>query len=137
MYMLQKINNKQNNVIFHIDKYNTKNEIVKKALSNHVSDTNVCEMICKSSHNGLCKPVPTMSKHTISIHGNITTLCKCILCECKVDEKTTHEFHMEEYNENVPPLKHLLQNRTWNEINGRICKNCHAKLQCHSIVKCQ
>ena len=65
MYMLQKINNKTNNVIFHIDKYNTKNEVVKKALSNHVSDTNVHEMICKSCHNGLHKPVPTMSKHAI------------------------------------------------------------------------
>ena len=44
---------------------------------------------------------------------------------------------MDEYDENTPPLKHLLQNRTSDNINGRLCKNCHLKLQCHSIVKFQ
>ena len=39
--MLQKINTKKNNVIFHINKYNTENLIVKQALSKHISNDNV------------------------------------------------------------------------------------------------
>ena len=68
-----------------------------------------------------------MSKHAISIHENIVKSCKCILCEFEVNEKVTHIFHINEYNENAPPLQHLLQNRTSDNINGRICKNCHSK----------
>ena len=94
-------------------------------------------MICKTCHISLSKPKPTMSKHALSVHENILKNCKCIICEKEVDEKITQEFHIQEYNKNTPQLKKLLQNSTVEEINGKICKYCHVKLQCHSLVKCE
>ena len=94
-------------------------------------------MTCKTYHISLSKPKPTMSKHALLVHENILKNCKCIICEKEVDEKITQEFHIQEYNKNTPQLKKLLQNSTVEEINGKICKYCHVKLQCHSLVKCE
>ena len=88
---------KKNNVIFHINKYNTENLIVKQALSKCITNDNVWEMICKTFHISLSKPKPTMSKHALSVHENILKNCKCIICEKEVDEKITQEFHIQEY----------------------------------------
>ena len=88
MHMLQKINTKKYNVIFHINKYNTENLIVKQALSKCITHDNVLEMICKTCHISLSKPKPTMSKHALSVHENILKNCKCIICEKEVDEKS-------------------------------------------------
>ena len=75
-------------------------------------------MICKTCHISLSKPIPTMSKHALSIHRNIVKNCKCIICWKEVDEKKITQ----EYNKNTPQLKSLLQNNTVEEVNGKIVK---------------
>ena len=49
-----------------------------------------------------------MSKHALSIHGNIVKTCKCIVCEREVNENITQEFHVQEYNKDTPQLKKLI-----------------------------
>ena len=46
------------------------------------------------------------------------------------------DFNVEHYNENTPLLKSCLKDKNIKEWNGKICKDCDSKLQCHTIVTC-